>query len=81
MANDMFTKCFGNSQKWYEAMKLFSHMPWIDFLKLCNQGNKPHPKDVKKEVTKTEVKKEEIVLTVKDGTKTKKGSNQGIIII
>ena len=48
----------------------------IDFPKRCNQGNKSYPQDVKKEVTKTEVKKEEINLTLKDNTKTKKGPNQ-----
>ena len=42
-------------------MTLISQMPWMDFLKLFNQGNKPYPQDVKKEITKTEVKKEEIV--------------------
>ena len=57
-------------------MKHISHMPWIDVLKLFNQGNKPYPQDIKKEVTKTEVKKEELVFTLKDDTKTKKGPNQ-----
>ena len=55
-------------------------MPWIDFLKLFNQGNKPYPQDVKKEVAKTEVKKEEIVFTLKDDTTTKNGPNQRINI-
>ena len=73
MAGDMFTKCFGNSQKLYEVMKPISHMPWSDFLKLFNQGNKPYPQDVKKEITKTEVKKEEVVLTLENDTTTKKG--------
>ena len=47
IAGDMFTKCFGISQKWYEVMKRIPHMPWSDFLKLFNQGNKPYPQDVK----------------------------------
>ena len=54
-------------------MKLISHMPWSDFLKLVNQGNKPYPQDVKKAITKTEVKKAEINQTLGDDTKTKKG--------
>ena len=65
----MFTKCFGTSQKWHEGMKLITHMPWPDFLKLFNQGSKPYPQDVKKEITKTEVKKEEIVQTLRHNTK------------
>ena len=69
MAGDMFIKRVGNSQKSYEVMKLFSHMPWSDFHKLLNQGNKPYPQDIKKELTKTEVMKEELVQTLRDDTK------------
>ena len=54
-------------------MRLISHMPWSDALKLFNQGHKPYPQYVKKDITKTEVKTEEIVLTLKDDTRTKKG--------
>ena len=54
-------------------MKLISHMPWIDVLKLFNQGNKPYPQDIKKEITNTDVKKEHNVLALKDDTKTTKG--------
>ena len=78
MAGDVFTKCFGHSQKWYEVMKLISHMPWSDFLKLSNQGNEPYPQDAKKEITKTEVKKEEIAQTLRDDSKNQErmaGSN------
>ena len=48
-------------------------MTWSDFLKLFNQGNKPYPQDVKQEITKTEVKKEKIVQTLRGDTTTKKG--------
>ena len=71
--DDVFTKCFGNSQKWYEVMKLISHVAWPDFLKLFNQGKKPYPHDVKKQITKTEVKKEDVVQKVRDNIEAKKG--------
>ena len=45
----------------------------MDVLKLFNQGNKPYPQDIKKETTKTDVKKEDIVWTFKHDTRTKKG--------
>ena len=70
MAGDMFTKCFGRVQKWNEVMKRMSHMPWSDFLKFVYQGNNNYPQYVKKEITNTEVKKEEVVQTLKDDTKT-----------
>ena len=60
-------------QKWYEVMKRISHLPWMDFPRLFKQGNKPYPQDVKKEVVKTEVEKEEVVLRLKDDTKAKTG--------
>ena len=42
-------------------------------LKPFYQGNKPYPQDRKADLTKTEVKKGELVPTLKDDTKTKKG--------
>ena len=42
-------------------------MDWCSQI-VPKQGNTPYLQDVKKEVTKTEVKKEEIVLTLKVGT-------------
>ena len=57
MAGNNFTTCFWESQTFYEVMKFMSHMPWSDFFIFFNQGNKPYPQDVKKEITKTELKK------------------------
>ena len=64
----MFTRCFGNYQKCFEVMKLIVYMPWSEFLKRFNQGNKLYLQYVKKATTKTDVKNEEVVLTLKDDT-------------
>ena len=54
-------------------MELISHMPWPGVLKLFNQGNKPYPQDIKKDISKTGGKKEEIVQKLRNSIETEKG--------
>ena len=73
MAGFMFTTCFGHFEKSYEVMKLNSHMPWPDVLNLFNIGSKPHTQDIKKDISKTEVEKQEILQKLGHDTETTNG--------
>ena len=54
---DVFTKCFGTTDKLIQVMKLIGHLSWKDVLRLFNQGSRPYLIDVKNEHIKIQIEK------------------------